>query len=120
MGLIHGFAHVLEPKLRVLKTGGNWGHAKLCSIFLLPVLLFNLSPSPKVQNLATEFGVDLGKTQKVAEHLFESDAYAAAMAEAEHNWDSIARDRCSRTNCILVRRDSLEFFQQFRRAGVST
>lgn len=118
VGLIHGFAHALEPKLKMASPKTDWGHAKLCSIFLLPVLRFNLSRSPKVQNLATEFGLDLERTQKVAESLFEPDAYTAAMTEAEHSWEAIARDRCSRTNCILVRRDSLEFFQQFRRTGV--
>jgi alcohol dehydrogenase class IV len=117
VGLIHGFAHVLEPLLLAADLGGHWGHAKLCSIFLSPVLTFNLSRSPKVQTLATNFGLDLNKVQAVTKSLFDDDAYARAMSVAEQHWDPIARDRCSRTNCILVRRDSLEYFQQFRGSG---
>jgi len=119
VGLIHGFAHVLEPKLRSSDLAANWGHAKLCSTFLLPVLRFNLSLSPRVQNLAEEFGLDLEKVLATAKTLFLPEEYASAMAEAERNWEGIARDRCSRTNCVLVRRDSVEFFQRFRAAGVT-
>ena len=119
VGLIHGFAHVLEPLLRTSDPEGHWGHAKLCSIFLLPVLDFNLSRSPKVHTLATNFGLHLDKVQAVSKLLFDRQAYASAMAVAEQHWDAIARDRCSRTNCILVRRDSLEFFQQFRSSGAA-
>jgi alcohol dehydrogenase class IV len=117
VGLIHGFAHVLEPLLRSSDPGGNWGHAKLCSVFLSPVLSFNLSRSPKVETLATTFGLDLGRVQIITKSLFDAFAYDAAMNLAELHWDAIARDRCSRTNCILVRRDSLEFFRQFRGSG---
>ena len=120
VGLIHGFAHVLEPKLRSSNLAANWGHAKLCSAFLLPVLRFNLSTSSRVQNLAVEFGLDLEKVLAIANALFLPEEYAAAMAEAERNWEGIARDRCSRTNCVLVRRDSVEFFRSFRASGVPT
>ncbi len=119
VGLIHGFAHVLEPPLRGSDTAGNWGHAKLCSIFLSPVLNFNLSRSPKVQKLAASFGLNLEKVQASAKLLFDEQAYASAMAVAEPRWEMIARDRCSRTNCILVRRDSLEYFQQFPGSGAA-
>jgi alcohol dehydrogenase class IV len=118
VGLIHGFAHVLEPKLRASDLAGKWGHAKLCSAFLLPVLRFDLSASSRVKNLAAEFGLDLEKVLATAHALFMPDAYSAAMAEAERNWEGIARDRCSRTNCVLVRRDSIDFFRRFRASGV--
>jgi alcohol dehydrogenase class IV len=118
VGLIHGFAHVLEPLLRSADPAVHWGHARLCSIFLSPVLNFNLSRSPKVRTLATAFSLDLDKVQAVTKSLFDERAYTAAMTVAEQHWDIIARDRCSRTNCILVRRDSLEYFQQFRGSGV--
>ena len=117
VGLIHGFAHVLEPLLLSSDPNGHWGHAKLCSIFLSPVLNFNLSRSPKVQSFAINFGLDLDKVRAVTKSLFDGQAYTAAMTVAEQHWDTIARDRCSRTNCILVRRDSLEYFQQFRISG---
>jgi alcohol dehydrogenase class IV len=120
VGLIHGFAHVLEPKLRSSDLAGNWGHAKLCSVFLLPVLRFNLSASPRVKSLAEEFGLDLEKVLATAHALFMPEVYSLAMAEAERNWEGIARDRCSRTNCVLVRRDSIDFFRSFRASGVPT
>ncbi len=112
VGLIHGFAHTLEPKI-------GWGHARLCSLFLLPVLRFNLSRSPKVEKLAVQFGLELNKVEAVARELFSGEDYAQAMAEAAGIWETIARDRCSRTNCVLVRRDSLEFFQNFQVTGAS-
>jgi alcohol dehydrogenase class IV len=118
VGLIHGFAHVLEPKLQSSDLAANWGHAKLCSTFLLPVLRFNLSLSPRVQCLAEEFGLDLGKVLATAKALFLPEEYASAMTEAERNWEGVARDRCSRTNCVLVRRESIEFFRRFRTGGL--
>lgn len=119
VGLIHGFAHVLEPLLRATDPGTRWGHAKLCSVFLSPVLKFNLSRSPKVETLAQTFSLDLASVQSIASDLFDEAAYGTAMRFAEQNWDSIARDRCSRTNCVLVRRDSIEFFQQLRGSGAA-
>ena len=113
VGLIHGLAHVLEPLLRAVEPEDNWGHAKLCSTFLLSVLDFNLSRSTKVERLAAHFGLDLDAVRDVARTMFTETDYAAAMAIAGQHWETIARDRCSRTNCILVRRDSLAFFQQF-------
>jgi iron-containing alcohol dehydrogenase-like protein len=119
VGLIHGFAHVLEPLLRGVEPAANWGHAKLCSIFLLPVLSFNLSRSPKVGSLAAEYGLDLAAVRSVAGVLFCEADYLEAMAVAEQHWETIARHRCSRTNCVLVRRNSLAFFQQFLASGVN-
>jgi alcohol dehydrogenase class IV len=120
VGLIHGFAHVLEPLLKSVEPDADWGHAKLCSIFLLPVLNFNLSRSSKVERRAAQHGLDLGAVQNVAGMLFSEADYFRAMAVAEQHWETIARDRCSRTNCVLVRRDALPFFQRFRLAGVSS
>ncbi len=91
----------------------------MCSLFLLPVLRFNLSRSPKVGKLAEQFGLDLAKVEAVARKLFGGEEYTQAMTEAALAWEVIARDRCSRTNCILVRKDSLEFFQNFQVAGAS-
>ncbi len=118
VGLIHGFAHVLEPLLRAAEPAGNWGHARLCSTFLLPVLNFNLSRSPKVERLAAQNGLNMESVQAVAESLYSEAAYATAIALVGEHWEAIARDRCSRTNCVLVRRDSLAFFRQFIASGV--
>jgi alcohol dehydrogenase class IV len=118
VGLIHAFAHVLEPLLRVAEPASQWGHAKLCSAFLLPALSFNMSRSSKVKTLAAGFGLNLDAVRAVAQRLFKESDYVAAMAVAEEHWEAIARDRCSRTNCVLVRRDSVVFFQQFVASGV--
>jgi hypothetical protein len=104
--------------LKSAQPESHWGHAKLGSIFLLPVLKFNLSRSPKVESLASQFGLDLKAVSHAAKVLFREDDYSSAMSVASQQWESIARDRCSRTNCVLVRRDSLEFFEQFRCPGV--
>jgi alcohol dehydrogenase class IV len=118
VGLIHGFAHALEPLLRAAEPAGNWGHAKLCSTFVFPVLNFNLSRSSKVERLAAQHGLNLENVQAVGEALFTEAAYAIAMAVAGQHWEAITRDPCTRTNCILVRRHSLAFFQQFAASGV--
>ena len=55
VGLVHGFAHVLEARL-----GPDWSHARLCSVFLLPVIRFNLAHSPKLTDYAAKFGGDAG------------------------------------------------------------
>lgn len=119
VGLIHGFAHVLEPMLRNADPGGNWSHARLCSTFILPVLNFNLSRSPKIETLAAQYGLKLDTVHGAARCLFSESDFLAAMAIAEQNWQGITRDRCSRTNSILVRRDSLAFFQQFPASGAN-
>lgn len=118
VGLVHGFAHVLEPLLREADPVGHWGHARLCSTLLLPVMSFNLDRSPKLESLAWQYGLRLETLRIVAESLFSETDYLAALSVAEQHWEAIARDRCSRTNCVLVRRDSLTFFQQFLAAGV--
>ena len=118
VGLVHGFAHVLEPLLKSAQPESHWGHAKLCSIFFLPVLRFNLSRSPKVETLASQFGLNLEAVSRAAQALFRVDDYSSAISVASQHWETIARDCCSRTNCVLVRRDSLEFFEQFRCPGV--
>ena len=76
--------------------------------------------SPKVETIAAEYGLDLSRIELVADALFDAADYDAAMALAAEHWGNIARDRCSRTNCNLVRRDSLEFFQHFRGSPVTS
>ncbi|HEU5401951.1 MAG TPA: iron-containing alcohol dehydrogenase, partial [Terriglobales bacterium] len=118
VGLIHGIAHVIEPILRSSEPMAKWGHARLCSTLILPVLNFNLSRSAKVETLAAQFGLKLDSVRAATQSLFSEADYLAVIAVAEQHWETIARDRCSRTNCILVRRDSFPFFQQFLASGV--
>jgi len=119
VGLVHGFAHVLEAPLAAAQPSAGWGHARLCSTFLLPVLAFNRNRSPKVETLAAEYGLDVSRVELLAHALFDAADYGAAMPLAAERWGDIARDRCSRTNCNVVRRDSLEFFQRFSPSPVT-
>jgi alcohol dehydrogenase class IV len=118
VGLVHGFAHVLEAPLAAAQPEAGWGHARLCSTFLLPVLAFNRSRSPKVETIAAEHSLDLSRVELIAHTLFDSADYDAATALAADRWGIIARDRCSRTNCNVVRHDSLNFFLHFRGSPV--
>lgn len=114
VGLVHGFAHQLEAPLRAAQPLGGWGHAKLCAVFLLPVMRFNEAHSPKLANYAAQFGLDLAAVWEVLGQLFEPDAYAIAMQVAAERWPSVARDRCTRVNHVVVRGDALPFFADFR------
>lgn len=113
VGLVHGFAHQLEAPLVGAHPGDGWGHAKLCAVFLLPVMRFNQAHSPKLDNYAAQFGLDLAAVWAVLEQLFEAEAFAAAMQLATERWPAIARDRCTRVNHVLVRGDALGFFAGF-------
>lgn len=115
VGLVHGFAHQLEVPLASAQPDAGWGHAKLCSIFLLPVMRFNQAHSPKLANYAAEFGLDLPAVWQVLERLFEPEAFAAAMQVAAERWMAVARDRCTRVNHVLVRSDALAYFVDFVR-----
>ncbi len=112
VGLVHGVAHVMEPVL-ARSNPGEWGHARLCSTFLYPVMCYNMSRSDKVQSLCAQFSVDLSLVLEKLKEVFEPGGYEQAIAQAIPWWDRIARDRCSRTNCVLVRREGLEFFKNF-------
>lgn len=112
VGLVHGVAHVMEPVL-ARNNPGEWGHARLCSTFLYPVMRYNMSRSDKVQSLCAQFSVDLGMVLEKLRELFEPHGYEHVIAQAIPNWDTIARDRCSRTNCVLVRREGVDFFKKF-------
>jgi alcohol dehydrogenase class IV len=109
VGLVHAFAHVLESRL-----GAGWPHARLCSVFLLPVIRFNQAHSPKFAVHAGQFGLDTVAVLGVAEQLFDAEAYAEAMKIVPEHWIAIARDRCSRTNHVLVRVNAIEFFLGFQ------
>ncbi len=78
VGLIHGIAHTLEPELTRAYPGEFWGHSRLCSLFLYPVLTFNRQSSPKCSKLCADFGVDFDEVIAVARNLFDAGAYHAA------------------------------------------
>ncbi len=106
VGLVHGIAHTLEGFL-------GWGHAKLCSIFLLPVMSFNQTRSPKWPFLA-EHGLDDEIVLNVLRQLFDAASYAEALPGLQEHWMKVLRDPCSRTNSALVRPADIEFFESFK------
>jgi alcohol dehydrogenase class IV len=106
VGLVHGIAHTLEGII-------GWGHAKLCSLFLLPVMSFNQTRSPKWPFLA-EHGLDDEIIMNVLRQLFEPASYAEALPALKEHWMKVLRDPCSRTNSALVRPADIEFFESFK------
>ena len=106
VGLVHGIAHTLEGII-------GWGHAKLCSLLLLPVMSFNQTRSPKWPFLA-EHGLDDVIVLNMLRQLFEPSAYAEALPVLKEHWMKVLRDPCSRTNSALVRTADVEFFESFK------
>jgi alcohol dehydrogenase class IV len=115
VGLAHGIAHNIEQPLREQYPQHLWGHAKLCAVFLLPVMTLNRDASSKWTDLSRQHDLDSTALWQVMEQLFEPAAYAQALPPLQENWIRILRDPCTRTNGTLVRSKYIEFFQQFER-----
>ena len=111
VGLVHGIAHTLEGILCRDHPEGDWGHAKLCSTFLAPVMAFNGQDDGKSSRLMEEYGVDRGGVEEVVRMLHDADAYRAALPVLTENWRTVLRDQCSRTNVRLVRPADIGFFE---------
>jgi alcohol dehydrogenase class IV len=111
VGLTHGIAHVLEPVLRAWQPRAGWGHARLCSAFLSPVLQLLVSVSDKVQALTGAYELDLAAIESAARSVFGSDDYAACLPELAECWPRILRDPCTRTSCVLIRPSYLSSFR---------
>jgi alcohol dehydrogenase class IV len=111
VGLVHGIAHVLESILRARHPGAGWGHARLCSIFLWPVMEFNRQGSDKWAALINRYEINESVVFDTLRTLCDADNYQQAAAVLPECWTAILRDPCSRTNSVLVRPASLEFFR---------
>ena len=111
VGLVHGIAHTLEGVLSRAQPESDWGHAKLCSTFLAPVLAFNGQDDGKSIRLMEEYGVETGRVMEVVGRLHDSEAYRAALPLLIENWRTVLRDQCSRTNVRLVRPGDIGFFE---------
>jgi alcohol dehydrogenase class IV len=110
VGLMHGLAHQLEGHLRTAFPDCGWGHAKLCSVFLLPVMAFNRKHSDKWERLARKHDLDEEAIFDALRELHEPAAYAQALELLDAHWMEVLRDPCSRTNSALVRPASKSFF----------
>ena len=112
VGLVHGIAHSLERYLRAEFPGAGWGHARLCSLYLWPVIEFNRQHSPKWDRLTDQYQLDGATILKLLQDLHEPDSYEQLLDLLDQHWMEILRDPCSRTNSALVRPASKTFFME--------
>ena len=110
VGLVHGISHVLESPLRNAFPDSHWGHAKLCSVFLWPVMAFNREHGDKLSRLCAQYDIDEAAVFAVLQDLHSAPAYDEALPMLEQHWMDICRDPCSRTNSALVRPNSKAFY----------
>jgi alcohol dehydrogenase class IV len=111
VGLVHGIAHVLEAPLRARHPGEGWGHARLCSTFLWPVMEFNRKGSEKWSTTLRRYEIDENAVIGTVRELFDADRYRQAATLLPEHWTAVLRDPCTRTNSVLVRPASLDFFR---------
>jgi alcohol dehydrogenase class IV len=114
VGLVHGIAHTLEGPLSHEFPDQGWGHARLCSVYLWPVMAYNDAHSDKWRNLAAEFNLDSARIFGILRSLHEADAYEQALPLLTELWGQIVRDPCTRTNSTLVRPAALSYFTERR------
>jgi alcohol dehydrogenase class IV len=105
VGLVHGISHSLEVPLGL-------GHARLCSLFLLPVMTFNRQASPKWPLLRAH-GIDEDAVWQNIRTLFDPADYVSTVPVLRDRWPIVLRDPCSRTNSALVRPADIAFFDSF-------
>ncbi len=116
VGLIHGIAHTLEPL--GVRAPLAPGHAGLCSLFLLPVLDFDLAHSEKPATLLASAGIDPEALRARFRTFFDPAAYAATLPALQTHWRAVLTDRCTRVNGVLVRPGASEFFAGYGRGEV--
>jgi alcohol dehydrogenase class IV len=109
-GLVHGIAHILEGKLNHKFPGEYFGHARLCSTYIWPVYRFNQSRSDVVATLFKQYGVEPGPVEEKIKQLYEDDFYDLILPVLKESWTEILREPSSRTNCVLVRAQALDYF----------
>jgi alcohol dehydrogenase class IV len=116
VGLIHGIAHELEAPLQAAGQQGPWHHARLCSLYLLPVMRYNAARSEKLARFAEQFGVDLAQVWMRLAELHDHGAYQATLPALQQHWRQVLRNPCSRTNSALVNAQALDFLLAFEAA----
>jgi len=111
VGLVHGIAHVLEAPITSQYPSDNWGHAKLCSVFLWPVMELNRQNSSKWSDCCAQYKVDDSAVSSVLAELHAREAYRQTLPLLKEHWSRILRDPCTRTNGTLVRQQAVSFFE---------
>ena len=112
VGLTHGIAHTLEGPLRQAQPEEDWHHARLCSAFLWPVMCLNRTRSEKWSQLVGDQDLDFGAVDEVLRTLFDREGYEKALPTLVQHWRAVLRDRCTRTNSVLVRPTHLRYFEE--------
>lgn len=112
VGLVHGIAHVMEGPLRELQPDAGWGHARLCSLFIYPVMRFNRHASDTFDALLTSHGLDPDRILARLQTLYSCHDFNAALPSLTAHWKAILRDRCTRVNSVLARPQSLAYFAE--------
>ncbi len=111
VGLAHGLAHALEGSLRTAEPQNAWGHARLCSLFLWPVLRLNDDASPKWRSHLALAELDAAAVLERARELFSPEDYRRIMPTLVSEWARVLRDPCTRTNVSVVRPRSLDYLR---------
>ncbi len=114
VGLVHGLAHTLECELSQHPSAHGWGHAELCSLLLAPVFRFNDTASQKQRELLCDYQLPAEELEGIFDQLFDESSFQALQPTLERVWPQVLRDPCTRTNCSLVRRNSLSVLTNFR------
>lgn len=110
VGLVHGIAHVLESAGAIDAAGQRLGHAALCATWLWPVLRFDEQTSGKVDHLLAEHALEATAVWATARALCDEALNRRLGPLLRAHWPTVLRDRCTRTNCALVRPSALEVF----------
>jgi alcohol dehydrogenase class IV len=112
VGLVHGMAHALEGPLRAAQPDEGWHHARLCSVFLYPVMRYNQGGSCKWAEVFGRYALNEGAVLAVARDLFDQEAYRKAVPVMIEHWRSVLINPCTRTNSVTVRPATLEYFRE--------
>jgi len=111
VGLVHGIAHVLEGALHAANLPTPFGHARLCSLYLYPVMRYNQSASEKFARLLNEHNLNAEDILGELRSLYDDDDYDLLLPHLVEHWRAIVRNPLSRANSALVRPNALEYFQ---------
>ncbi len=104
VGLIHGMAHEIEPKLP------GFGHARLCATLLWPVMRFNASRGSKVHDIAAAHGLPLDAVFLRLHELYSESDFSALLPVLITHWMEVLRNPMSRINSVLCRPTDLAWF----------
>ncbi len=109
VGLVHGMAQVLEPALAGELEPAP-GHAELCATLLAPVHAFNLGTPGSWDALCRQLDLDAAALARTFAELHDVALYQGLLPALKRLWTRVLREPMTRTNGVLVRPGSLDFF----------